>query len=84
VQDLFLSKLQPLSGIETCHYGWNDHSFSAKLIFFLVPGMPPAYATLGRPMSLPVGKVPQSRSSSDPDLPITPDGEVASLMGMGM
>ena len=44
------------------------------------------FATLGRPVSLPLGKQPHHRSSSDPDLPGSnpgsPDAEVAGLLGM--
>ena len=43
------------------------------------------FATLGRPVSLPLGKQPHHRSSSDPDLPGSnpgsPDAEVAGLLG---
>ena len=49
------------------------------------PTSPGAYATLGRPVSLPVAKQSRHRSSSDPDLPgsppVTPDCEVAGIMG---
>lgn len=46
---------------------------------------PGSYATLGRPVSLPVSNKQRLMSSSDPDLPSSnpgsPDNEVASLMG---
>lgn len=46
---------------------------------------PGSYATLGRPISLPVSKQQRLLSSSDPDLPSSnpgsPDSEVASLTG---
>ena len=49
------------------------------------PVAPGGYATLGRPVSLPVSKATHHRSSSDPDLPGSnpgsPDAEVASLLG---
>jgi len=40
-----------------------------------VAGVAASYGGLARPLSMPVG------SGTVPDLPLTPDGEVASFMG---
>ena len=58
-----------------------------RSVLFVAPSQScSGFATLGRPVSLPLGKQPHHRSSSDPDLPGSnpgsPDAEVAGIIGM--
>ena len=68
------------------HISWNILILTLSAIPAPTGPISSGYSTLGRrPNSLPVGRQPHHRSSSDPDLPGSnpgsPDGEVAQLTG---